>query len=185
MKLDFFSGMIFFELRQEDQHVSSILDRLVPPHPLTGYLGGLVLRAESDTSSCAGRIRINLAEASRVANRLPLFKDLHALKFKHTRKKHKIQIPPQGSVRVQVLSDDDFVGHEDGKIKKEDARYHWYYEKGYGVHSSTVPWPSGFHACASLNWSRSGFSRFALEIVERLKGCLPPWTSFRPPRSTV
>jgi len=171
---NFFCGVIFFELKTEDQKKSIILDKLVSTNLPFGYLGGLVLRAQGDTLGCSGRIDPGILESSWKNKGLPLFKDLQKLKFKPIPEEQGIKIPPQGALRLQVLSDDDILNHCRDKSRENSNKYHWHYEKGYAVQSATVPWQSGLHLYASLTWSKSAFSRFAFEITERLKGSYAP-----------
>jgi hypothetical protein len=165
LKPEFFCAAVFF-----DHANSKIIEHLIPPQPLVGYCGAMILGAEGDTTGCSGRVELMVTESSHENAGFPLFKDLRKLKFKKVSKNKEIKIPPQGALNLCVLSDEDILdGHSHGPDGKAPD-YRWYYEKAYSVHSGTVPWPSGRNVCASLTWSESVFSRFALEIGSRLRG---------------
>ena len=171
---NFFCGVIFFELQEKYQKKSIVLDNLLSTNPPFGYSGGLVLRAEGDTLGCSGRIELGITDSGWENKGLPLFKDLKKLKFKPMPDRQGIKIPPQGALRLQVLSEDDILKESRDRSGEKGSKYHWHYEKGYAVNSVTVPWQPGSHLYASLTWSKSAFSRFAFEIAERLKGSYVP-----------
>lgn len=58
----FTCAAVFFELRTTEDHSEAALEAFVEGIDLRGYLGGLVLRAESHTSANTGRVNLILSE---------------------------------------------------------------------------------------------------------------------------
>jgi hypothetical protein len=58
LPLGFFSAIVFFELRKENEFSKAALNNLIPNKELRGYYGGIVLRGEGLDSDKTGQVKM-------------------------------------------------------------------------------------------------------------------------------
>lgn len=64
---NFFCGLVFFELRKENEFDKSALNSIIGGIDLRGFLGGIILRGEGKTKQVTGRIDLLRSETSMVS----------------------------------------------------------------------------------------------------------------------
>jgi hypothetical protein len=142
-------GIIFIDLKANDKNKESILKELHRGVSVFGFSGGLVLRFEED-DTCTGIISFDRTEPNRKENNhcKPLAKALNDL---------NIYLTEDGQL---------VIGGEGGSGARltYTTENTWSVSKSYGVF-----YEEGDRS-VSLNWSRSNFSEFCINLLSALDG---------------
>ncbi len=64
---NFFCGIVFFELRKEDEFDKQALNSIIEGIDLRGYIGGLILRGEGHTKQLTGKIDLFSSETATIS----------------------------------------------------------------------------------------------------------------------
>lgn len=142
-------GMIFIELKSADKNKGSIIKELYNAKDIKGFSGGLVLRFEDDDSATGVISICNIKLTEDVDNNrcTPLAKVIDDLNI-YVSEEGNVVIGEQGA----GLS---LMGTNENKLS---------YSKMY---SSTY---RDGEVKVGINWSRSGFSSFCIELLSSLEG---------------
>jgi hypothetical protein len=140
---DFFTAVVFFELRKEHEFSKASLNNLVSPKELRGYFGGVVLRGEGLPTETCGRIRM-----------FPSRTELKSSVGKGKGKESLLTGSPWADSRP-FTAEDCYLGTiiTPWSDEQEVARQ-----------------LSGAHLSARLSWDEAEFARFAFDLVALLKG---------------
>jgi len=149
LPVDFSCGTIFFDLDTALISNQSILPNLLPPTPIMGYWGGLILHCALN-EEMAGLFEITDLPANREEmTRLTIAIAKNIDEIKVYRDKHgNVCIAEQGA----------------GVIAFDGRDRQWHFSKEYG------PVIYGERFGLTLNWSHNSFARFALDLLSRLDG---------------
>ena len=141
-------GVIFIDLKKSDKNKESILKELYKGVNVIGFSGGLVLRFEED-DTCTGLITSFNTEPNSEENNhcKPLAKAIDDLKIYLT-EDGNLQIAETGSGVMCVATTENT----------------WSVSKLYGVN-----YKEGVQS-VNLNWSRSNFSEFCINLLSALDG---------------
>lgn len=142
-------GVVFIELKGADTNKESILAELSSGKDVNGFTGGMVLRYEKDHSITGLIVRhqVEPTGLSDEKHHTPLAKRIDEVDIYIT-EDGNLQLAEQGSgVRLVATSSNN-----------------WSVTKMYGVNYDDGD--SSLH----LNWSRSNFSEFCIDLVSRLEG---------------
>ncbi len=141
-------GIIFIELKKEDENKEIILKELFKGWKTPGFFGGMVMRYEGD-QSCTGLIQIFNADADKERNSehlTPLAKPMDELKI-FIKEDGNLEIGPGTAVKLTATSEGN-----------------WSVAKGYSVGFSDK------EKHIDLGWSRSHFADFCIDLISRLEG---------------
>jgi hypothetical protein len=145
----FFCGIIFIDLKEEDNTKEAIIKELINGKDVHGFSGGLVLRYEGD-HTCTGLIRIFESEPNKSLDNeqlSPLAKPIDEL---------NIYLTEEGSLTLAERgSGAKFIA---------TSNRQWSVTKIYGVIYDDSD--KAIH----LDWSRSGFSDFCIDLLSSLEG---------------
>jgi hypothetical protein len=151
-------GVIFIDLKESDNNKSSIIQELYAGKDVIGFNGGMVLRYEGD-HTCTGLISIHRTESKEVAavsHCTPLAKPIDSL---------AIYLTEDGNLEISERGG--------GAKLVATSSNNWSVAKSYGVFFGEG------ELSVHLNWSRSNFSEFCIDLIGRLEG-LPFNDSKRP-----
>jgi len=140
---DFFTAVVFFELRKEHEFSKAALNNLVSPKELRGYFGGIVLRGESLPIEKCGRIRM-----------FPSSAELKSSVGRGQKKESLLTGSPWAASRP-FTSEDSYLG---------TIITPWNDEEEVAQQLSRA------HLSAQLNWDETEFVRFAFDLVALLNG---------------
>lgn len=142
-------GVVFVDLKAEDVNKESILAELTCGENVKGFTGGIVLRYEQDHSitGLIVRHRIDPSNRSDVKHHTPLAKPIDDVDIFMT-EDGNLQLAEQGGGARLVAT----------------SKNNWSVTKTYGVMYDVDE--SSYH----LDWSRSNFSEFCIDLVSRLEG---------------
>jgi uncharacterized protein DUF6602 len=145
----FTCGIVFIDLKQEDNNKESIIKELINGRNVHGFSGGVVLRYEGD-DTCTGLIRV-----------FPTEKD------KHIDNEHLTPLSkPIDELNIYLVEDGSLKLAERGSGAKLVATSDnsWSVTKTYGV-IYTEP-----DLSVHLDWSRTNFSDFCIDLLSSLEG---------------
>ncbi|ABZ76201.1 hypothetical protein Shal_1635 [Shewanella halifaxensis HAW-EB4] len=144
------SGVIYVDLKESEVNKKNLIKDLYKGVNAHGFIGGMVLRYESDDTS-TGVISLNSIEApDSEDNLLPLAKKIDDLNIYMT-ENGNAQFAESGGGATVVYTGE-----------------YWAVSKSYGVrHISN-------NVFLSLSWSRSGFSEFCIRLINLLDGNYDP-----------
>ena len=141
-------GAIFIDLKETDNHRTSIIRALYAGKDVIGFSGGMVLRYEKD-HTCTGLISFHSAELDEATEKrhcTPLAKPIDSLAIYLT-EDGKLQVAPGCGATLTPTSSNN-----------------WSVTKCYNVfYGEQKHW-------IDLSWSRSNFSEFCIDLVSRLEG---------------
>ena len=143
------SGIIFIDLKESDNNKESIIKELLKGQDIFGFSGGVVLRYEND-DTCTGLISVfDIETIQKEEDKLckPLAKPIDNL---------GIYLTEEGNLEI--------AEHGVGAILVDTAENNWSVSKQYNAMYS-----EGTKAI-NLSWSRSGFSRFCIDLLSALEG---------------
>ena len=143
------SGVIFIDLKESDNNKESIIKELLKGKEIFGFSGGVVLRYEND-DTCIGLISIfDIENIDKEENKLckPLAKPIDDL---------GIYLTEEGSLEISE--------HGVGAMLVDTSKNNWSVSKQYNAMYSEGK--KAIH----LNWSRSNFSRFCIDLLSALEG---------------
>lgn len=142
-------GMIFIDLKKSDKDRESILKEIHNAIGIFGFAGGIILRFEED-HSCTGLISfLELSSKNEEnSNCTPLAKKINDLNIYKT-EDGNLQLAESGGGATLVYN-----------AKKNT----WLVSKSYGVFSRENEY------AVYLNWSRSNFSQFCINLIIALEG---------------
>lgn len=143
-------GVIFVELKEKDNRNKKIVKTLLEGDDIHGFIGGVVLRYEGD-STCTGLIQMlpHSKDANTEANScIPIAKCINDL---------NIEIDECGSLVIAEPGGG-------AKMVKNDVNSPYLVAKLYGVEFSNG------RSMVSLNWARSHFADFCINILTMLAG---------------
>lgn len=142
-------SVIFIELKETDTNKSSILAELSTGKDVKGFTGGIVFRYEKDHSITGLIVRhyIDPSNRSNVKHHTPLAKPIDEVNIYMT-EDGNLQLAEQGGGARLVAT----------------SKNNWSVTKMYGVIYDDGD--SSLH----LDWSRSNFSEFCIDLVSRLEG---------------
>lgn len=145
----FTSGIIFIELRKSDVNKKIIVKELIKGRSVPGFIGGMILRYEGD-ETCTGIVRIfdtDPKQANDNEHLTPIAKPIDEL---------NIFLTEDGSLKLAERgAGAKFVATSDKN---------WSVAKSYGVVYSETD--KSIH----LDWSRTGFSDFCIDLLCNLEG---------------
>lgn len=142
-------GVVFIELKASDTNKASILAELSSGNDVKGFTGGIVLRYEEDHSITGLIVRHNVDPSNRsdAKHHAPLAKPIDEVNIYQT-EDGSLQLSEQGGgARLVATSENN-----------------WSVTKTYGV-----IYDDG-NSLLHLDWSRSNFSEFCIDLVSRLEG---------------
>lgn len=142
-------GIIFIDLKNEDNNKKSIIKELIEGKNVFGFTGGMVLRFEGD-ESCTGKINLfTLKDKNETKNikLTPLAKPIKELNIYST-EDGNLQIAEQGAGVNLVVTD----------------KNQWSVSKTYGVMYDKE------NTAVHLSWSRSHFADFCIQLLSSLEG---------------
>jgi len=146
----FASGVFFVDLDVTLVGNQNILPKLIPTSPIVGYWGGAVLHCGLDEQMTGILQLLPLSPGEAAPNMdIPIARNLDGLGI-CTDDKSNIIIVAQGAGVVAFSGPD-----------------RWHFSRCYGPTISNETYR------LMLNWSRNGFSVFALDLLDRLDG-IPP-----------
>jgi hypothetical protein len=139
---DFFTAVVFFELREEHEFSKTALNNLVPPKELRGYFGGIVLRGENLLPEKCGRVRMFLSET-----------ELES---------------PVGKGKKSLLAGPPWPWADSRAFTTED--YHLGMRITPWSEEEVAQYAPGSHLSTMLIWGEAEFAQFAFDVVALLKG---------------
>lgn len=144
-------GVIFVELKEGDNNRESIIKELIKGKDIFGFIGGMVLRYESD-DSCTALINIYDVE--------PKEED----KNKHYRPLAK----PIDQLNIYLTEDGSLKIAESGGGAKfvDTSKNNWSVSKQYGVIYQEE------NKSVHLTWARTNFAGFCINLLSVLEGLL-------------
>lgn len=140
---DFFTAVVFFELREKHEFSKAALNNLVSPKELRGYFGGIVLRGEGLPIEKCGRIRM-----------FPSNTELKSSVGEGKGKESLLTGSPWADSRPFTI-EDCYLGTIITPWSDEQE---------------VAQQLSGAHLSARLSWDETEFVRFAFDLVALLKG---------------
>jgi len=143
LPLDFFTAVVFFELRKKHEFSKVALNNLVPPKELRGYFGGIVLRGEGLPTEKCGRIWM-----------FPSNTELESSVGKGKGKESLLTGSPWADSRP-FTTEDCYLG---------TIITPWSDEQEVAQQLSRA------HLSAQLRWDGAEFARFAFDLIALLKG---------------
>ncbi|MGK7392597.1 MAG: DUF6602 domain-containing protein [Candidatus Cyclobacteriaceae bacterium M2_1C_046] len=149
LHVNFFSSMLFFELKNEDLKKHNILEPFLKKEPIN-FDGAIILRSKLN-KDMVGRIEVlNIQDTDvKEADRKSLLaKDIEELKITLTKESNGLNVPPGAAVTLTK-------GHNNL----------WYVNKTY-----YGPRLIGKKHVVTLGWSYNNFSRFTIDILAQLEG---------------
>ena len=142
-------GMIFIDLKEADNNKESIIKELVKGKVIFGYRGGMILRYEGDKTS-TGIIRlieIKKEENDDHKHYKPIAKPIDNLNI-FLDEEGNLQIAERGGGAKLVATSDN----------------NWSVTKSYGIFCND------YNKSVHIDWSRSNFSDFCIDMVSSLEG---------------
>jgi hypothetical protein len=139
---NFFTAVVFFELRRKHEFSKEALNNLVPSKGLRGYFGGIILRGEGLPFEKCGRIKL-----------FPSKIELKSSVGKSKGKESLLTGSPWAESRPFAAAD-SYLGPIITPWDEEEAT--WNLE--------------GAYLSAQLDWDESEFARFAFDLIALLKG---------------
>jgi hypothetical protein len=142
-------GMIFIDLKESDNNKESIIKELIKGKDIHGFRGGMILRYEGDTTS-TGIIRFFDIEEEKSDDHKhykPISKPIDSLNI-FLNEEGSLLIGKQGVGAKLVATSDS----------------NWSVSKSYSIFCSEG------NKSVHINWSRSNFSGFCIDIVSSLEG---------------
>ncbi len=144
------SGVIYLDLKESEVKKNHLIKDLHKGKEAHGFIGGMVLRYESDDTS-TGVISLNSIEApDSEDNLLPLAKKIDDLDIYLT-ENGNAQLAESGGGATFVYTGE-----------------YWAVSKSYGVRHTSK------NLILNLSWSRSGFSEFCIRLINLLDGNYDP-----------
>ena len=142
-------GVIFIELKESDNYRESIIKELIKGKDIFGFLGGMVLRYESD-DTCTALIDIFDVEP----------------KEEDDNKHYKPLAKPIDDLNIYLTEDGNLQIAEQGGGAKlvATSKNNWSVSKQYCV--TFYEGDKSVH----LSWSRTNFSDFCINLVSALEG---------------
>lgn len=142
-------GMIFIDLKEADNNKESIIKELIKGKDIPGFRGGMILRYEGDKSS-TGIIRlfdIKKEEKGDHKHYKPIAKPVDSLGV-FLNEEGSLEIAENGAGAKMVATSDN----------------NWSVSKIYGISYNED------NKSVHIDWSRSNFSDFCIDIVSSLEG---------------
>ena len=142
-------GMIFIDLKEMENNKESIIKELINVKDVPGFRGGMVLRYEGDDTS-TGIIRLFENEKEQNVDHQhykPIAKPIDSL---------NIFLTEEGDLQIE--------GQGEGAKMVATSESNWSVSKTYGISCSEG------NSSVHLDWSRSNFSDFCIDLVSSLEG---------------
>lgn len=142
-------GIIFIDLKENENNNESIIKELIKGKDIVGFTGGLILRYEGDHSS-TGLIRLfDIKPEDNIDNKhyKPIAKTIDSLNIYLT-EEGSLQIAEQGGGAKLVATSNN----------------NWSVSKTYGI--TCKEGNKSIH----IDWSRSNFSDFCIDLISSLEG---------------
>ena len=142
-------GAIFIDLKESENNTESIVKELIKGKDVFGFCGGMVLRYEGD-DTCTGLIRLfDIKPKENTGNR-----------------RYKPLAKPIDELNIYLTEDGNLQIAESGGGAKlvATSENNWSVSKQYGVLYSEGS------KSVHLDWSRSNFSEFCIDLLSALEG---------------
>jgi hypothetical protein len=142
-------GIIFIDLKETENNTDTIIKELIKGKDVFGFVGGIILRYEGDISAI-GRIRfynIKSEEQSKSSHLKPIAKPIDSLNIYLT-EDGNLEISEQGCGAKLVAT----------------SSSEWSVSKSYGTSYDE------YLISVHVNWSRSNFSNFCIDLISTLEG---------------